>query len=152
MDKKVSYVKSVVINAPVQQIFQQITDVERRALWHSLYAECRLPQGKGIAPEVSFRAVINIAERRLEAMLQVVAYRPDQALRLKAITGLDLEEEWGLKPQASGVEVTLTTTLTLPSWAGILGKVGDKWFLEMQLEKQQEASLQKLKANAETGR
>jgi hypothetical protein len=77
---------------------------------------------------------------------------PDQTLKLKAITGLDLEEEWSLKPQASGVEVTLTTALTLPSWGSIFGKVGDKWFLEMQLEKQQEASLQKLKANAETGR
>ena len=53
---------------------------------------------------------------------------------------------------ADGVEVTLTTTLTLPSWASILGKVGDKWFLEMQLEKQQEASLQKLKIQVETNR
>jgi hypothetical protein len=152
VDKKVSYVKSIVINAPAQRVFQQIADVERRALWYPLYAECRLPQGKSMAPEVSFRAVINIAERRLESTLQVAAYTPDLTLKLKALSGLDLEEEWSLKPQAGGVEVTLTTTLTLPSWAGILGKVGDKWFLEMQLEKQQEASLQKLKTNAETNR
>jgi hypothetical protein len=89
--------------------------------------------------------VFDIGGRRLPSTCHVETLEPESCLHLAFSGGLDGAMSWELQPEGADTRLTWERHFVLPSWAGILGKNGDRWFIEQRLEKQQDASLGKLK-------
>jgi len=137
--------RSVVIDAPVEQIFGFAADPRRLPeFWPSM------KQVKDIQPLPNggyrFRWVYQMAGMRFEGTSDDVEYTPNQRLIQKSKGGIESTITWTFQPEAEDTRVTFLAEYTVP--VPLLGRLAEAMIVKVN-EQETEALLANLKARME---
>ena len=101
---------SVVINQPVQQVFEYVTDFTNNALWQTGILEMEITSEGRVGRGVTYRCVNRFMGKSLETQGRITQFEPDRWCRIRITSGtvtgtssLDFEAvEGGTRFTASG--------------------------------------------------
>jgi len=138
-------VKSITINAPVEKVFDYISEpTNLPEIWPSLVEVKdvqKLPSGG-----TRNRWVYKMAGIRLEGTSEETEYVPNQRIVSKTKGGVESTQTWMFQPEAGGTKVTLEVEYTVP--IPVLGKLAEAIIVKMN-EHEGELILANLKARME---
>ena len=132
---------SILIDRPMQEVFDVINDPAKQPLWQSTLESAEWTSNGPVGVGSIMKSESKFLGRKIETELQVTAYDPPRTVSLKGLNGpYPLEITNALEPQGEG------TLLTYTGWAefggffklaeGLVGK---------QIMKQVDASNESLK-------
>ncbi len=137
--------KTITINAPVEKIFNYISQpTNLPEFWPSLVETSdvqELPNGGH-----SNRWVYKMAGIRLEGTSEDVEYVTNQRLVSKTKGGVESTQTWMFQPEAGGTKVTFEVEYTVP--IPVLGKLAEAIIVKMN-DREGELLLANLKARME---
>ena len=137
--------KTITINAPVEKIFNYISQpTNLPEFWPSLVETSdvqELPNGGH-----SNRWVYKMAGIRLEGTSEDVEYITNQRLVSKTKGGVESTQTWMFQPEAGGTKVTFNVEYTVP--IPVLGKLAEAVIAKMN-EHEGDLVLANLKARME---
>ena len=120
--------KTVTINAPVEKIFNYISDpTNLPEFWPSLMevSDVKLLPSGGH----SNRWVYKMAGMRFEGISEDAECIPNQRLVSKTKGGVKSTQTWTLQPEAGGTKLTFTVEYTVP--IPVLGKLAEAIIVKM---------------------
>lgn len=133
---------SITINAPVENIFNYITDqTHLPEIWPSLVEITdikQLPNGG-----TTNRWTYKMAGIRLSGTSEDTEYVTNQRLVSKTKGGVDSTQTWTFQPEGNGTRVTFGVEYTMP--VPVLGKLAEAVILKMN-EHEGKTILENLKA------
>ena len=99
---------SVVINRPIEEVFDFVSDVENSARWQTGVLECsRISQDPpGVGAKT--RYVREILGRRVEAITEVTEYDPNRKIGFKTDVPLPIEGSYSFETVDGGARFTFT--------------------------------------------
>ena len=110
---------SIMIHRPIEEVFDYVSNLQNGPQWQTgLFEVRRITQGSlGISSQ--FASVRKFLGRKLESVVEIVAYEPNSKLAIKSPSGsVPFEEHYLFEPTAEGTR--LSTELELhPS--GLMG-------------------------------
>ncbi len=137
--------KTITINAPVEKIFNYISQpTNLPEFWPSLVETSdvqELPNGGH-----SNRWVYKMAGIRLEGTSEDVEYVTNQRLVSKTKGGVESTQTWVFQPEAGGTKVTFEVEYNIP--IPVLGKLAEAIIVKMN-DREGELLLANLKARME---
>ena len=138
-------VKTITINAPVEQVFAYIEEpTNLPEIWPSMVEAKdvqRLPNGG-----TSFPWVYKMAGVRFEGTSEDTEYVANQRVVSETKGGVESTVTWMVEPEAGGTKVTFEAEYTVP--IPLLGKLAEA-FIVKQNEQEAELLLANLKAKME---
>jgi len=138
-------VKSITINAPVEKVFDYISEpTNLPEIWPSLVEVKdvqKLPSGG-----TRNRWVYKMAGIRLKGTSEDTEYVPNQRIVSKTKGGAESTQTWMFQPEAGGTKVTFEVEYTVP--IPVLGKLAEAIIVKMN-EHEGELILANLKARME---
>ena len=137
--------KSIIINAPVEKIFEYATDqTHMPEIWPSMVnVEVleKLPNGG-----TKSRYTYKMAGMRFDGINTDTEFIPNQRTVSKTEGGIDSEVIWEYEPEGDATRLTIKTTYTIP--IPLIGKLAEP-FIVKQNENEAEIILANLKARME---
>lgn len=136
------------INAPVEQVFAALLQVEDAPTWmvglEEVHAISGRAQGDTFDWTFKMAGRLSFHGRTVFARLE-----PDRYLRQEGSGDLTNAWDWRLAPEMSGTHLRVRVEYVVPGGA-ILGAIADKLFVEKQNQKDLEQSLLNLKNHLES--
>lgn len=137
--------KTIVINAPVEKIFNFIADpVNLPSIWPSMEQikdVISLPSGG-----TSFKWVYKMAGMHVEGASDTVEFIPNQRVTTKSMSGIENTFTWNFQPEAGGTRINLLVEYTVP--VPVLGKLAEAIIIK-QNDHEADLLLANLKAKME---
>jgi uncharacterized membrane protein len=141
--------KSILINAPVEDVEAVMDDQDRLPEWYAgitaAEAEPGYPAEIGSSNNITYKAV----GITFETKLTTLEFVPQEQRKFKMegmVTGIN---HWQLAAEGDSTRVEVTFDYEMPG--GGIGKIADKLVVERTNEKNAETSLANLKALVESG-
>jgi len=110
----------ITINRPVEEVFAYVMDLQNGPEWQAGLLEVRqVTQGSpGVGSQyVSVRKVMG---RKLEAVIDIVAYEPNRKAVIKSVSGsVPFEESYLFEPTTEGTRITTVTQLYTSGFMGL---------------------------------
>ena len=141
--------KSIVINAPVEEVFQFIANQPERMpdWWGPMEEQERVTPAPTKIGSVS-RYVYSMMGFKIKGEHEVKAYDENSRLLIKTTSGIDSTFDFRFAPAGDGTELSVIVEYTLPG--GAIGRLGEQAVLSKN-EKDWEKGLAKLKEIMESG-
>ena len=137
--------KSIIINAPVEKIFEYATDqTHMPEIWPSMVNVKvleKLPNG-GTKSQYTYK----MAGMQFEGISVDTEFIPNQRTVSRTEGGIDSEVIWEYQPEGEATKLTIKTTYTIP--IPLFGKLAEPFILK-QNENEAEIILANLKARME---
>jgi len=139
--------KDILIDAPLQQVFDMIYDFESIPKWMVGMEEVRnfSPGERGAGS--SFEWTYNMAGVKFDGTSHIVSLEPLRKAVIQSTGGIDSTWTWTYAAEGSGTRIACELDYTVPG-AG-LGKIADKLVVERTNAKNLEQSLAQIKALVE---
>lgn len=139
--------KDILVDAPLQQVFDMIYDFESIPKWMVGMEEVRniSPGERGAGS--SFEWTYNMAGVKFDGASHIVSLEPLRKAVIQSTGGIDSTWTWTYAAEGSGMRLTCEMDYTVPG-AG-LGKIADKLVVERTNAKNLEQSLAQIKALVE---
>jgi uncharacterized membrane protein len=135
------------INAPVEDVFAALLQVEDAPAWMAGLEEVHNVTGRGLGD--SFEWTFKMAGKlTFHGRTVFAALEPGRYLREEGSGDLTNAWDWRLSPEMSGTLVRVRVEYVVPGGA-FLGAIADKLFVERQNQSDLEQSLAQLKARLE---
>jgi uncharacterized protein YndB with AHSA1/START domain len=100
-----------VINRPVEEVFEYVSNPENDALWQSDTAETEITSEGPIGVGSSYRDVTEFLGRRIETIFEFTDYEPNVTLSLRATSGpIPMDATITFESIEDGTEVNFTAT------------------------------------------
>ncbi len=112
--------KIITINRPVEEVFAYVIDLQNGPEWQSGLLEVRqVTQGSpGVGSQ--FVSVRKFLGRKLEAVIEIVAYEPNRKAAIKSDSGsVPFEESYLFEPTTEGTRITTITHLHTSGFMGL---------------------------------
>jgi uncharacterized membrane protein len=137
------------LEAPIDRIFELLTDFKRYPEWNVNYVE--VPEVIGPTNKVGTRihAVMRLLDRKLTGWAEIVEIEQPSHVKLsgRGDEGGSTITEFRLQPRGLATEVEALIDYELP--AGPFGKVLDRLFVERTVERDLRHSMENFKALVE---
>jgi uncharacterized membrane protein len=139
--------KDILVNAPLQQVFEMAYDFESVPQWMVGMEEVRniSPGERGVGS--SFEWTYNMVGAKFNGSSRIVSFEPSRKVVIESTGGIDSIWTWTYAAEGEGTRLTCDMEYTVPG-AG-LGKIADRLFVERTNAKNLEQSLANIKALAE---
>lgn len=114
--------KVITINRPVEEVFAYVVDLQNGPEWQSGLLEVRqVTQGSpGVGSQ--YVAVRKVMGRKLEGVVEIVAYEPNKKAVIKSDSGtVPFEESYLFEPTTEGTRITTVTKLHTSGFMGLAG-------------------------------
>ncbi len=83
----ISIEQTVVINKPVEQVFDYLTDVEKMVEWQSSRSEATKTSDGPVGVGTTSSRIANFLGRRIETVMETVEFDPNKLVVNKSISG-----------------------------------------------------------------
>jgi uncharacterized membrane protein len=136
--------KDILINVPLQQVFDSLYDFESIPQWMVGMEKVRniSPGGRGAGS--SFEWTYNMVGVKFDGSSRIVSLEPLREAIVESTGGIDSTWTWTYATEGEGTRLTCDMEYRVPG-AG-LGKIADKLVVERTNTKNMEKSLTNLKA------
>jgi hypothetical protein len=105
---------SVVINRPVEEVFDFAMTLSNHPLWMRGVIEARQTSEGPLGVGSTGRLVERVLGRRVEAMWEITEYEQNRAMTAKSTLGpVSLVQQWGFEAVAGGTKVSLDQEIGL---------------------------------------
>ncbi len=139
--------KDILIDAPLQQVFDMIYDFESIPKWMVGMEEVRNISPGERGEGSSFEWTYDMVGVKFDGASHVVSLEPLRKVVIQSTGGIDSTWTWTYAAEGIGTRVTCELDYTVPG-AG-LGKIADKLVVERTNAKNLEQSLAQIKALVE---
>lgn len=138
------------IDAPIERVFELVTDYARYPDWNPLYVEVKEVRGPVDKVGTRIHAVMRLLGHRMEGWSEIVEIDPPTYVKFEGTSteGGKLTLIDRLTRAGTGTDVETESEYELP--AGFLGHIADKLFVERTVERQLRHAGENFKALAET--
>ena len=136
--------RSITINAPVDKVFDYITDPANEMEWFSSISDIRDIKGQGVGQKYGY--TYKLAGLPLKGESEVIEYTPNQRYVTKSKGGMVSTFTWTFSPEDSGTRLNVVVEYTIP--VPILGKVGERLALG-QVEREADYAVANIKERLE---
>jgi coenzyme Q-binding protein COQ10 len=138
--------RSVVINAPVEKVFEYATNPESLLeFWPSMVEVKDVHAGQGVGD--NYRWVYKMAGMRLEGQAECVEYTVNEHVTMKNTGGVPSTFVWNYSPENGGTKVTMEAEYTIP--VPLLSKLAEAFIVKGN-EHEADALMANLKARMES--
>jgi uncharacterized protein YndB with AHSA1/START domain len=134
--------KSIVINAPPEQIWETATDPNHWADWYVGLKEVKSIVGDGSAGTTS-EMTFDMSGMKLQFKHTVLEWDRPQKWVGHTEGAIDSITTWSYKPQGEGTLLSVVMEYTMPG--SVLGKIADKLVIERRNAEDMEKTLENLK-------
>lgn len=111
--------KSIIIDRPVEEVFAYVSDLQNSPQWQNGVLEARRTTKGALGVGTQYTSVRKFMGRRMEAVIEFVAYEPNKKIAFKSTSGTTPFEEYFLfESTAEGTR--LTSVLELQT-GGLMG-------------------------------
>ncbi|HTK45517.1 MAG TPA: SRPBCC family protein [Patescibacteria group bacterium] len=133
-------------DAPIERVFELITDYKRYPEWNVNYVEVLAVEGLPQAPGTRIHAVMKFLDRKLDGWAEVKDVEAPTFIRLSGTSkeGGHLTVSYRLRPIDAATEVEMELDYELPT--APFAKILDRLFLERAVERDVRHSLENFKA------
>ncbi len=139
--------KDILVNAPLQRVFDMIYDFENVPKWMVGMEEVRniSPGERGVGS--SFEWTYNMVGVKFDGSSRIVSLDPPRKAVIESTGGIDSTWTWTYVAEGQGTRLTCDLEYEVPG-AG-LGKIADKLVVERTNAKNLEKGLENIKALVE---
>jgi len=111
---------SIIINRPIEEVFSYVSDLQNGPQWQNGLFEVRsLTQGS-LGSGSQFTSTRKFLGRKLEAVVEVVAYEPNRKVSVKSDSGsVPFEESFLFEPTTEGTRLTTVIELHTTGFMGL---------------------------------
>jgi uncharacterized membrane protein len=141
--------KDILINAPLDQVFDMIYDFESIPKWMVGMEEVHNISPGERGEGSTFEWTYNMAGIKFAGTSRVISLDPPRQAILESTGGIDSTWTWTYAAEGEGTRLTCDLEYTVPG--GGLGKIADRLVVERANAKSMEESLANIKALAEGG-
>ena len=135
--------------APIERVFDLVTDYSRYPEWNVSYEEIRQVTGPVDKVGTKVHTVMKLLGRKMEGWSEVVEVDRPRYLKISGtvLEGGKLTYSERLTPAGTGTDLEFEIEYELP--AGFLGHIADKLFVEKAVERDLHHSMENFKALVE---
>ena len=136
-------------DAPIERVFNLVTDYSRYPEWNVSYEEIRQVTGPVDKVGTKVHTVMKLLGRKMEGWGEVVEVDRPRYLKISGtvLEGGKLTYSERLTPAGTGTDLEFEIEYELP--AGFLGHIADKLFVEKAVERDLHHSMENFKALVE---
>lgn len=101
--------KSVIINQPVAEVFEYISDFSHSPVWASPVLASQWLEPESVPPQIGccYKNLIKFLDRQLEVTFQIIEFEPNRLITSKTIAGwLPSLVSYAIEPLANGTRLT----------------------------------------------
>jgi uncharacterized membrane protein len=128
--------KTLEIKAPVEKVYALCSDIEGYTKFMLSAKEIKLIGDK------TAHWTMEMAGRAMEFDTEMIENIKNKKIAWKSIGDFATQGSWTLEPTAQGTQIAMVMDYDVP---GVLGKIFDKVKISKEMEKNMEASLNKMK-------
>ncbi len=138
--------KSILIKAPVEEVFSFMDAVERQPEWlPSMIEVWDITDWPGLGTRWNW--VFKMVGLRFEGESLVSEYVRNERIVVETSGGIDSAWRWLFRPEDNGTRIDLTVEYNVPGF--ILGRIADRLVVEKLNERETESALVNIKALVE---
>jgi len=111
---------SIMINRPIQEVFDYVSNLQYGPQWQTGLVEVRqITQGAPAAGS-QFASARKFLGRKLEAVIEITAFEPNRKIVVKSPSGsVPFEESFLFEPAAGSTQLTTHITLQTSGFMGL---------------------------------
>ena len=137
----------VTIDRPIEEVFTYLSDIDRQPEWVSSLSESTRTSSGPTAPGTTYRQVVKLLGRRIEANCEITEYEPPTLYAFRGVNGpMHVQMRFTLTPEGQGTRVTQV----VEGESGGFFRLADP-ILARTMQKQFAADLETLKTMLESG-
>ena len=142
--------RTVLIEAPVEQVFNYAANVARLPEWWASLVEVRNYRQEQVVVGLTYDWVYKMMGMRFDGRGEVVEVVPNERFKIKNEGGIPSTIEDRFVREGDKTRYTIVVDYTIPG--SLLGKVADKVFLESYNEKEADHIVANLKSICEAAK
>lgn len=140
---------SILIRAPIQEVYAYLSDLSRMADWCAPVVESRWTHPSPLGAGAKAEMVVKLAGQLIPSSMIVLKADPPRHFSARALTGLMGTYTWELEPTPEGTRVTRTLDWGVPP--SILGRELDALYFERIQSRTVDQDLENVKTALELG-
>ena len=117
---------SIIIDAPVEKVFELLLDTERLPEWMSLLIDVSDIQGEGVGK--TFKWTYKFIGIKFEGSSEILEQVTNQKTVTKSTAGIESVWTWNLAPEGDGTKADLVVEYTIP--IPVLGKFAESFVVK----------------------
>ena len=117
---------SIIIDAPVEKVFELLLDTERLPEWMSLLIDVSDIQGEGVGK--TFKWTYKFIGIKFEGSSEILEQVTNQKTVTKSTAGIESVWTWNLAPEGDGTKADLLVEYTIP--IPVLGKFAESFVVK----------------------
>lgn len=121
---------SIVINAPVDKVYELMEDTERLPEWMPLLIDVSDIQGEGVGQ--TFNWTYKFIGIKFKGKSEVVERVTNKKSVVKSTAGIESEWTWDLAQEGNGTKVDLVVEYTIP--VPVLGKFAEPFVVKQGIK------------------
>lgn len=137
---------NIIINAPVEKVFDLVAETEKLPSWLTLMMEVHDIQGKGVGKK--FKWTYKFIGIKFEGMSEIVEEVPNKKIVTKSKAGIESVWTFNFNQKEKGTKVDLLVQYTIP--VPVIGKFAES-FVVKQGTRDMKHALETLKHVVEAG-
>lgn len=139
--------KTILIDAPVETVFQYATTIPKLTEWWASLVEVRKFPQERMAPGVKYEWTYKMVGVKLDGVTEIAALEPNAHVLFKNTGGIPSTLDYRYASEGGKTRVSVVMDYTLPG--SVLGKLADKLVVERLNEREAENVLANLKSICE---